>query len=101
MLKITVESAEGTTTFKLEGKLTGPWVSELERSWRATAIDCGGKCVKVDLSDVTYVDGEGQKLLSRMHQEGVRLQASGILTKSIIERIEEDACAENKHSDIP
>jgi ABC-type transporter Mla MlaB component len=100
VLKITVESAEGTTTFRLEGKLTGPWVQELERSWHAATVNCGGKCVKVDLSDVTYVDAEGQRLLSRMHREGVRLQASDILTKSIIERIEEGACAENKRSDI-
>ncbi len=100
MLKITVESAEGTTTFKLEGKLTGPWVPELERSWHAATMDCGGRCVKVDLSDVTYVDAEGQKLLSRMHQKGVLLQASGVLTRSIIERIEKAACAENELPDI-
>lgn len=88
MLKITVDKIGEVTKFKLEGKLAGPWVPELERSWLTAKTSCRGECVTVDLSEVGYVDAEGQKLLERMRREGVHLHASGVMTKSIIEQIE-------------
>ncbi|HEX5483202.1 MAG TPA: hypothetical protein VFZ08_11320 [Terriglobia bacterium] len=92
MLKISVEKIGEITKFKLEGKLAGPWVAEFERSWQTLNADCRGACIAVDLSDVTYVDAEGQKLLAQMCRQGVHLNASGVMTRSIIEQIER-ACA--------
>ena len=33
MLRITVEEQDNATSLRLEGKLTGDWVGELERCW--------------------------------------------------------------------
>jgi len=74
-------------TLKLEGRLAGPWVGELERSWRAVKDDSRDKPVMVDLCEVTFVDAEGRKLLSWMYGQGARLRTFGCLAKGIVEEI--------------
>lgn len=73
-------------TVKLEGKLSGPWVEELERCWMEHPPHTS-KHVTVDLSDVTYIDPEGKKLLARMTGKGVYLQGTQLMTRYIIEEI--------------
>ena len=87
MLKITIETTMNAATLKLEGRLAGPWVGELERSWRAVKDDSRDKPVMVDLCEVTFVDAEGRKLLSWMYGQGARLRTFGCLAKGIVEEI--------------
>lgn len=96
VLKITLEKQNEHTRFKLEGKLSGLWVPELERNWLVVEEDSKEEGLTVDLSEVTFIDAEGQKLLARMHYRGARLQGSGVLIKSIIEQIEQAALASNQ-----
>ena len=90
MLKITWEDPTPTCRLKLEGKLMGPWVGELERVWGAVAADPPDKQLVVDLCGVIFVDAEGRKLLERMYQQGARLKASGCVMNSLVEEIERD-----------
>jgi hypothetical protein len=84
MLRITFQEAAEGATIKAEGKLAGPWVGEMERSWTG----CGpGTQVKVDLSGVTYIDGEGKKLLARMLGGGVSLEGTQLMTRYILDEI--------------
>jgi len=87
MLKITIDNTVNAATLKLEGRLAGPWVGELERSWRALKDDSRDNAVMVDLCEVTFVDAEGRKLLSSMYEQGARLRAFGCLAKGIVEEI--------------
>jgi len=87
MLKITIDNTINAATLKLEGRLAGPWVGELERSWRAVKDDSRDKPVMVDLCEVTFVDAEGRKLLSWMYEQGARLRTFGCLAKGIVEEI--------------
>ena len=89
MLKITthIDVDSDITIFALEGRLIGPWVSELERCWTTTPVGQGKQGLRVDLSGVTYIDAEGKALLARMHRDGAELIAAGCLTKSIVEEI--------------
>jgi hypothetical protein len=87
MLKITIENAMNTATLKLEGRLAGPWVSELERCWHAVKDGSGDKPVMVDLCEVTFVDAEGRKLLSWMYEQGARLRTFGCMVKGIVDEI--------------
>jgi anti-anti-sigma regulatory factor len=87
MLKITMRIEAGVMTFELEGKLAGPWVKELELSWRSAASTQRIYPVRVDLSSVTFIDETGKELLGRMHQEGAELVATGCLNKCIVEGI--------------
>ena len=87
MLKITIHNAMNAATLKLEGRLAGPWVSELERSWRAVKNDSRAKPVLIDLCEVTFVDAEGRRLLSWLYEQGARMQTFGCMAKGIVEEI--------------
>ncbi len=84
------ESPEAIT-FKLEGKLTGQWVRELEQSWTAGTAAASGRAVVpavvIDLADVTFIDSAGKGLLARMHQSGAALRACSPLNQSIVDEI--------------
>jgi anti-anti-sigma regulatory factor len=87
MLKITVQNGSRPTTIKLEGKLSGPWVSELERAWDRLNAGKPDRTVTVDLSDVTFIDSAGKNLLSSLVDSGVQLRAAHLMTNYIVERI--------------
>lgn len=70
MLKVTVSDDSGSVVLKLEGRLVGPWVDEVEKAWRSVANSAKAQHLAVDLCDVTFVDAAGKELLSRMHQAG-------------------------------
>jgi outer membrane protein len=84
MLRITIQESAQASTFKLEGKLTGPWVRELEQSWAAAKP---GHNLTVDLADVTFIDCAGKSLLARMHESGARLIAHSPMNRSIVDEI--------------
>ena len=88
MLRITIHDQAGATCFFVEGKLVGPLVKELEKCWgSASAADPSG-AVLVNLASVTFIDSEGQALLTRMRREGVRLLSNGPLINAIVAKIE-------------
>jgi anti-anti-sigma regulatory factor len=87
MLKITCHTETHSTTLQLEGRLAGPWVEELERSWASAVSDRNKRPLRIDLSAVTYVDAGGKDLLKRLYREGAEFVASGCLTSCIVEEI--------------
>ena len=93
MLRITVQTESGKTLLKLDGKITGPWVHELESCWEMLRRVQPGKLVVVDLADVSFVNASGSQLLERMHGEGAELLGEGPLTRSLVEEIEGRATA--------
>lgn len=88
MLKITEQRGATKTSLSLvlEGRLAGPWVEELDSSWRKLTENQRGSAV-IDLSGVTFIDAEGKSLLDRLWQEGARLCATGCFTRCIVEEI--------------
>jgi anti-anti-sigma regulatory factor len=86
MLKITFNDTPGSTIVKLEGKISGPWVEELERSWIEHSPQASENVI-IDLSDVTYIDPEGKKLLTRMVDKGVCFEGTHLMTKYVIDEI--------------
>ena len=86
MLKITFQDMPDRTTVKLEGKLSGPWVEELERSWTEHSPRASENVI-IDLSDVTYIDPEGKRLLARMVEKGVCFEGTHLMTKYVIDEI--------------
>jgi len=91
MLRITINNQGETTRCKLEGKLAGAWVAELERSWQTELAGSPG--LVVDLGGVSYIDEAGKVLLARMHGRGAKLTAASCFTRSIVEEILHAACA--------
>jgi anti-anti-sigma regulatory factor len=91
MLRITIEDNSTTATLKLEGKLSGPWVDELESTWYKVTNARAGDSVLLDLCDVTFIDPEGRKQLAWMYSQGARFKTSGCLGKGIVEEIVREA----------
>ena len=87
MLKITTLTHAESTILRLEGRLAGPWVQELERCWDSTVGTPTHLPLSEDLSAVTYVDSDGKDLLKKIHQQGAKLVASGCLTTCIVNEI--------------
>ncbi len=93
MLRITIHDSTRELRIKLEGKLSGPWVEELRQCWR-TASTAASRGMSLDLSEVDFVDPEGQSLLSEMHGLGVRLEAATPLIQALVkEGIDRACCA--------
>ena len=89
MLRITIHDSSQGTTFKLEGKLAGAWVGELEQCWITANSTLHDRKLAVDLKQVSFIDAEGKGLLERMCAAGAELVAQGPLTKSICEEARE------------
>ncbi len=87
MLKITTLLNAKSTVLRLEGRLAGPWVQELERCWDSTVGTPTDHPLCLDLSAVTYVDSDGKDLLKKIHRQGAKLIASGCLTSCIVNEI--------------
>jgi anti-anti-sigma regulatory factor len=86
MLRITLVPESEPSILKVEGKLTGPWVDELERSWNEISKRDLRQPV-VDLSDVTFVSAEGKGLLKSMFQQGANLQSRSLMMKFILDQL--------------
>ncbi len=87
MLRITIHHTHDDLTLKLEGRLAGPWVGELEACWveqRAT-FDSRRWCV--DLRGVSHVDDRGRELMARLHADGAHFVASGCVMPGIVREI--------------
>ncbi|MCU1275565.1 MAG: outer rane efflux protein, partial [Bryobacterales bacterium] len=89
MLRITITSDSESAACRLEGKLAGRWVAELEQSWRTELA--GSRSLVVDLDDVSFVDAGGKALLARMHAQGAKLVTTAPFTKAIVEEIVGDS----------
>ena len=84
MLRITIQKGSGPATLKLEGKLAGPWVGELENIWRS---ENATEAVLVDLFDVSFVDASGKNLLAEMYQGGAHFVADTPLMKQVVHEV--------------
>jgi anti-anti-sigma regulatory factor len=89
MLKISVkdEESQKQLLLEIEGRLAGPWVEELERSWQAERQRTASQGILVRLAHVSFIDEAGKELLSRMFQAGAKLEGSGCMVRAIIARI--------------
>jgi hypothetical protein len=87
MLKITLHDSAGEFRFRLEGKLSGPWVGELRQCWETASSTTSGRRTLVDLREVDFVDPPGEELLCDMSRRGVELQASSPFMQSVVEAI--------------
>lgn len=97
MLRISYETNPQATTLKLEGKLSGPWVDEVARTWFDIHGEQSAKEVTVDLSGVTYVDSDGKKLLGWMFQQGARLRNGHLMTQYIVDQVMHETAQSQPH----
>ena len=65
---MTIQQTEsGNTTIKIEGKIVGPSVTELDRAWRELEPTLKDKKLSVDLCGVMFMDGKARDLLAEIY----------------------------------
>ena len=87
MLKITLHDSAVELRLQREGRLSGPWVNELEQCWKTASSTTHGRKTVLDLGEVDFVDPAGQSLLAHMHAEGVELAAVTPLIRAVVREI--------------
>ena len=87
MLRITHACTETEQRWTLCGRLTRPWVAELRASWENGRQGGVSPRTVVDLSDVTFIDESGEKLLSEMGSDGAEFIAAGVETKHLLKNL--------------
>ena len=87
MLKITNSGTDNEQRWTLCGQLTGPWVAELRSNWEQTRSQSEGRTCLVDLTDVTFIDERGMRLLHEMRNDGAEFTASGVDTQDVLENL--------------
>jgi anti-anti-sigma regulatory factor len=73
VLRITPTEKANALELMLEGRLEGPWVEVLRKSWTDTLGQAEHPRVTVNLGSVSFVDSQGRALLLNMQNEGVGL----------------------------
>jgi hypothetical protein len=72
MLKISqVERAGQELVLKLEGRVVGPWVGELQRVCEPPLN--AGNGLTLDLMEVAFADAQGVAVLANLQRRGVKL----------------------------
>jgi hypothetical protein len=89
VIRITAQQESLVTRLFLEGKLAGRCVDELDKCWQTCPN--GEVPLLVDLTNVSFVDEHGKELLVRMHNKGIKLFSKSVMTKCLIEEIENTA----------
>lgn len=93
---------------KLEGKLGGPWVDELENCWKDVEAGAHREAIKIDMQGVSYVDFRGRNLLLRLVREGAALSECSDFIRQMLDandghqkaarRITKKTKRENEHA---
>ena len=88
MLKVTLQESESAMKLVLEGRVAGPWVSELERAWVEAVPQIGSRRVEIDMRNVIYADAAGKRVLrSIFSQSGAKLVASSLGIQDLAEEV--------------
>jgi len=69
MLRITIHEDAGGMTMELEGRIAGPWVDELDRTWQSLEARGKSEGLRIDIRNVGFVDAKGKEVLRRIYQE--------------------------------
>ena len=84
MLRITTLETPQSISLLLEGKLSGPWVDELDHLFAGQKANAGGRFLVLDLSGLTGADAAGRYLLALMQREGALLENANPLASCFL-----------------
>jgi ABC-type transporter Mla MlaB component len=87
-LRISIQESDQTIGFILEGRVAGPWVTELQRAWQELIPRLRGRKLSLDLRNVTYTDAGGKCVLCEIFtRTEAEIVASSPLTQYLANEI--------------
>jgi anti-anti-sigma regulatory factor len=88
MLRVITKRRGSGFRLELHGVLGGEWVPLLEQHWRAIVNGKSSARITVVLSDVEFIDSDGERLVQLMSESGVAFVASGCMNRHVIEKLQ-------------
>jgi len=89
VLRITIIDEPSEQRWVLQGRISGPWVAQLQSNWKKSAAANGQLKRVVDLNGVTLVDLNGENVLCSMMKDGAEFVATGVYMKHLVETLEQ------------
>ena len=87
MLKTSILDTPSKRQLLIEGKLVGPWATELARVWRQATADLNGRALIIDVKGLTTITEDGENVLLELMKEGASFRSSGVFTKQILKQM--------------
>ena len=87
MLRVITERKGDRYRLDLHGTLGGEWVSVLEQHWRSILDDVPSAKLTLVLSNVAFIDPDGEQLLQRMADDDVEFVVAGCMNRYVINRL--------------
>jgi anti-anti-sigma regulatory factor len=84
MLRTMITETPFEQKWILQGRLCGPWATDLKQKWEETRSARAGIKVTVDLENVILVDRAGEETLLLLAADGARLISSRAYMKHIL-----------------
>jgi hypothetical protein len=87
MLRVFTDRQGDIYRLDLHGLLGGEWVPLLEQHWRSLMGALPSAKVTLVLSNVNFIDPEGERLLQRMADAGVEFVVAGCMNRYVIDKL--------------
>ena len=87
MLRVITDRQGDSYRLDLHGVLGGEWVPLLEQHWRSIMRALPSAKVTLVLSNVDFIDSDGERLLQRMADDGVEFVVAGCLNRYVIDNL--------------
>jgi len=87
MLRVITETQGDSYRLDLHGTLGGEWVRVLHTHWRSIRADAPSAAVTLVLSNVDFIDADGERLLQQMADDDVAFVVAGCMNRYVIDRL--------------
>lgn len=84
MMRISTVDTQKHRHVVVEGKLVGPWVTELKSACHRAQADLSGRELVVDLRWLMVISQEGENALAELMREGIRFHGRGVFAKYVL-----------------
>jgi hypothetical protein len=90
-MRVSINDEATVATLTVEGRVVGPWATELGRTWHGLWASAKQKRLQLDIRGVTFADQKGSRILREIvRTTGAEIVADSPLTQYFASRVTED-----------
>jgi hypothetical protein len=91
VMRVSINDEATVATLKVEGRVVGPWATELGRTWHGLWASARQKRLRLDIRGVTFADQKGSRILQEIvRTTGAEIVADSPLTQYFASRVTAD-----------